>query len=84
MGILDDMPELIETPPKRRQKIPPPVSLIGLPLIPEPPRLRCPNCGGVNIKITGTKKTPGGEVFQRYRLCRGCGLSFVSVPATPP
>jgi len=83
MGLLDDLPDI--NPTDRRGKLgrgkPRPEKIGTMPLIIEPPRLRCPICASLEIKITGTRKTPSGVVFQRYRLCLACGQPFVTIPA---
>jgi len=84
MGLLDDLPDINpnERRGKRGRRKTRPDKGGAMPVITEPPRLRCPTCSSYNIKITGTKKTASGVVFQRYRLCLDCGQAFVTIPDT--
>ena len=76
MGILDELPDIsAEKQPHCRKKQPILTDNRRLPLVTEPPRMRCPKCKSLNLRTYGTVTTPK----HRYRQCRDCGFQFVSV-----
>lgn len=40
--------------------------------------MRCPKCGGADVRVLDSRENRGGDEVRRRRLCGGCGYRFTT------
>ena len=73
-GWLDDMPEVdLGTPRRHPTEVGKKCPVVYLP---PPVQVHCPQCYGLNVRVT---KTLGTNPVERYQFCRDCGCNFKTI-----